>query len=148
MSDLLNATVDVPMFCISGVYKAKVVRCYDGDTLFCVMMYNDVLSQFRVRLLGYNSCEMKPKKGTYKNEDEKNVIKQKALEAKEQLEKLVLNKIITLTVDKFDAFGRLLGYVKVNGLDVNQFMLDNGFGVPFKQENNKNDLQDSLPTDF
>lgn len=132
MSDLLlDASVDTPMFVISGIYKAKVVRCYDGDTLFCVMMYNNVLSQFRVRLLGYNSPEMKPKKGTYKTDEEKLEIIKKAKECKEILEKLVLNKIVTLTVEKFDDFGRLLAYVKVGELDVNYFMLEQGFGVPF-----------------
>lgn len=133
MSDLIDGSVDTPMFHISGVYEAKVVRCYDGDTLFCVMMYNNVLSQFCVRLLGYNSCEMKPKKGTYVDEADKQAIKRKALEAKIQLEKLTINKVVTLTVEKFDDFGRLLAYVKVNGLDVNEFMLKNGFGVPFKR---------------
>lgn len=131
MSDLLDATVNVPMFSISGIYKAKVVRCYDGDTLFCVMMYNNVLSQFCIRLLGYNSPEMKPKKGSYKDEEDRQKIIKKAVECKEQLEKLVLNKIVTLTVEKFDAFGRLLAYVKVDGIDVNYFMLEHGFGVPF-----------------
>jgi len=131
MSDLLDASVDTPMFKISGIYKAKVVRCYDGDTLFCVMMYNNVLSQFSIRLLGYNSPEMKPKKGTYNGDEEKELIIKKAIECKEMLEKLVLNKIVTLTVEKFDDFGRLLAYVKVGELDVNYFMLEHGYGKPY-----------------
>ena len=63
--DLINANADIPLFTVSGKYIAKIVYCYDGDTIHVIFKYNGVLMKFRLRLLGYNAPELKPKKGSY-----------------------------------------------------------------------------------
>lgn len=123
--DLVEGSVE--RFNIKGTYVAKVVRCYDGDTLFCIMRVHDKLQEVRIRMLGYNSCEMKPKKNVV---DRENVIK-KAMESKQKLEELCLGKIVKVEADVFDDFGRVLAKVYVDNVCVNDVMLDGGYGVPF-----------------
>lgn len=46
---------------------------------------------------------------------------------------LPLGSIVELTtwLDPFDKYGRVLGRIVFGGLDLNQWMLDNGFAVPY-----------------
>ena len=121
---------DVPFFTISGDYKAKIVHCVDGDTVHAVLKYNKKYQKFKIRLLGYNSPELKPPT----SDPDRDSIIDKATQAKHRLEELVLNKKVHLQVQGFDAFGRLLSNVLINKNDkksVNQIMLEEGFGDVF-----------------
>lgn len=134
---LSEMTENTPEFSLKGeVYKTKIVRVYDGDTLFCIFKFNGKYSQFRVRMLGYNSPEMKPNSSI--PEEEREVIKQKAQAAKNRLEELTLNKIVLLYCHDFDNFGRILGEIKLDSKDkitVNQIMVDEGHGIIFPSTN-------------
>lgn len=134
---LAEMTENTPEFSLKGeVYKTKIVRVYDGDTLFCVFKFNRNYYQFRIRMLGYNSPEMKPHLDI--PEEEREIIKQKAKLAKDRLEELTLNKIVYLYCHDYDNFGRILGEIKLDPKDnttVNQIMLDEGHGVVFPSTN-------------
>ena len=63
---LENATyrdckVFVPQFT-----TGKIVKCYDGDTVTIATIYNDELVRFSVRMLGYDTAEMRSKDETEK----------------------------------------------------------------------------------
>lgn len=132
----------IPLFSITGFYTAKVVYCYDGDTVHVVMPFMDGIFRFKVRLLEYNSCEMNPKKGTYTDEEDRERIKTLAMNAKNKIEELVLNQTITLYSTGYDCFGRLLclilpggistvsslSYNELYNLSYNKIMLDGGYG--------------------
>ena len=68
-----------------------------------------------MRMLGYNSPELK---------DKNPEIKAKAIEAKELFKEMVLNKVVDIECGKFDAFGRILGTIKLDDKDINKIMLD------------------------
>ena len=121
---------NTPEFTLKGnIHLAKVVRVYDGDTCYCVFKVDDKYQQFRIRMLGYDSPEMRPP--TSLTDDEREQIKQKALESKAKLEELVLNKLVYVYCGDFDNFGRVIAEIKVDKQDsetVNQIMINEGYG--------------------
>jgi endonuclease YncB( thermonuclease family) len=110
------------------VFDAKIVRVYDGDTCFAVFKLNNDYVKFKIRLEGYDSPEMKPALDSKNRECEK----KSAQKSKEELEKHVLNKIVKLHCGKWDKYGRLLGTIYIdNNVNINQYMIDNGFGYVY-----------------
>lgn len=85
--------------------QMRVTSVYDGDTFW-------IKSGDRVRLLGINAPDL----GKCKSE-----------EAREALSKLVLNKVIKLTEEKREAYGRRMGLVYVDGLLINEEIAKLGF---------------------
>ena len=105
---------------------ARVVDIYDGDTITCVLSINKKYYNFKVRLAGIDTCELKSK-----NEDNKLL----AVNAKKRLCQLIipdfdfndknnkeLNKgldkilnekcyIIKIRLGEFDLYGRILGWL-------------------------------------
>ena len=127
---LEDATDDVPKFSLAGhEYQAKCVAVYDGDTCRIVFVYNGVLIKWSLRLIGINTPEIKDK-------DPETV--KKAIDSREFLKSLILNKIITVKINGFEKFGRLLGtvYLKQDDKDINinKLMIDRGYAVSFMQD--------------
>lgn len=120
--DLINSTAKTPKFTITGSYAAKVVKVYDGDTFWAVFNFNNGLHRFICRMAGYNSAEIRG------GSDEE---KAKAIESKEALTKLIMNKIVKLDVNGFDKYGRILVKTFIDDIDVNKYMLDNNYGKPY-----------------
>lgn len=112
-------------------FETKIVKVYDGDTCFAVFLLNNQPVKFKIRMEGYDSPEMKPLLSQKNREEEI----EKAKKAKSELERLVLNKIVSLECGKWDKYGRLLGkiFVKENNkiIHVNDYMIKNGFGYPY-----------------
>ncbi len=113
-------------------HLAKVVKCYDGDSLHCVFKHDGKYQKFNVRMYGYDTAEMRPSRSLPENvrRDEKN----RALEAKHRLQELVLDKIVVLECVGFGKYGRLLANVKISDDDertVNQLMVDEGYGKEY-----------------
>ncbi len=126
---LNNFDDSVDLFSLEGKkIRAKIVRVYDGDTCFAVFLLNNKPVKFKIRMEGYDSPEMKP---PLSQENRDKEIKA-ANKAKEELQNLVLNKIVDLECGKWDKYGRLLAkiYVDTNNkkLYVNEHMVKNGFG--------------------
>ena len=71
-------------FTFTGVHLAKVVKCYDGDTIHCIFKIDGNYHKFKIRMDGYDSAEMKPSlklDPTIRKE-----LKEKALLAKQNLD--------------------------------------------------------------
>ncbi len=100
--------------CISAQEKARVVKVIDGDTIL-------LDSGEKVRLLGIDA----PERGEACYE-----------EAKTMLEKLVLNRTVTLERDlrDRDKYGRLLRYVFVNRTFVNALLVSRALARPYLSE--------------
>ena len=109
------------------IYQAKIVRVYDGDTCFAVFKLHNEYVKFKIRMEGYDCPEMKPSLENKNREKEKKA----AQKAKEELEKQVLNKIVTLHCGKWDKYGRLLGTIYSNYININDHMIKNGFGYRY-----------------
>lgn len=110
------------------LYRAQVVRIVDGDTIdvdIDLGFYVWIKSQ-RIRLLGINSPE--PKGST----------KYAGLAATTCLRELIDGKAIIISTvkgkdggDRNDSFGRWLGVLYLNGLNVNDWMIKKGCAAPY-----------------
>lgn len=101
----------------------KIVKCYDGDTVTIATIYNDELVRFPVRMLGYDTAEMRSK-----DETEKKC----AHEAQEDISNKIMNKMVTVIKnDGFDKYGRLLLELSHEGESVNTYM-KNKWGVSYR----------------
>lgn len=101
-------------------YKATVTKVKDGDTLvldidlgFSIIYKNQV-----VRLARINTPETSTTEG---------------LTVKDIVTKLLLNKIVVIktTKDKKDKYGRYLAEVYVDGLNINDYLLENNYATKY-----------------
>jgi endonuclease YncB( thermonuclease family) len=133
INELAKCDGNCPSFTLDGeIHLAKVVKCYDGDTIHCVFKHDNRYLKFNVRMMGYDSSEMQPKKTI--EEGKRKEIKAKAVMAKKRLEDLILGKNVYLFCGPFDKYGRLLGTIRLgmdDGITVNQMMIDEGHGYVY-----------------
>lgn len=117
---------EVPLFSLDGiVVQAKVVDCYDGDTITCVFNPGDISEKkfrWKCRLIGIDTPEIRSR-----NKDDR----ERAIVARDYLRSLILDKEITLECSKFDKYGRVLVNVKKDDLDVNKDLVEKGHAVEF-----------------
>ena len=131
--ELLKCDNNTEMFSLEGQYKlCKVVDVYDGDTIKVVFDINGTFYKWNIRMLGYNSPEMR----VSINNPDRETIKNLAIAARDFLRELVFNEnqLVYILCGGFDKYGRLLGTVYLNEKDtvsVNQLMLDNHKGVVY-----------------
>ena len=86
-------------YTLEGIKKTgKVIKVYDGDTLWVAIDIHLKIYKFKVRMLGYDSPEMKPRLNLPKREEEIVAAKK----AKKYIEDLVLNKKILVEFFKYD----------------------------------------------
>ena len=116
-----------PIYKIAGKYNAKVVDVYDGDTITITILNNCSIQKHKLRMLGYDSPEMKPRLNIPNRAEE---IK-KANEAKFFLSELILNKLVLADITGFDKYGRLLGTIIFNNININNVMLEKGHGYEY-----------------
>lgn len=89
-----------------------VVEVVDGDTFF-------IQNRQPIRLKGLDAPELG---NCYSDQ------------AKKELEKLVLNKKVTLKEPQVDAYKRILALVYLGGVSINEYLIKNGFAF-FKSAN-------------
>lgn len=119
---------ELPIHSLKGnIYKAKIVDIYDGDTCTAVFYQYGKFRKYKIRMNGYDSPEMKP---SLKKEN-RSIEIENAKEAKLQIENKILNKIVTLECGDFDKYGRLLGTIYINKLNVNNWMIENNYGYVY-----------------
>ena len=117
-----------PTFSLAGITaKAKVVKVYDGDTIKVVFNPfpkdpNSKEWKFRIRFLGCDTNELKPKKSDYPDEKERQEIIKLAKMARDDLDSKIMGKDITIECSEFDAFGRILCNVYINDFCLNEYM--------------------------
>ena len=108
-------------------FKCKPIHVYDGDTIHVVIILNNKPTKWKVRMLGYDSPEIKP---PLSQENRENEI-EKAKQARDTLSDWILNKIVDIEFGDFDKYGRPLGTIYINNINMNQWMIDNNYGYPY-----------------
>ena len=117
-------------------YRVKSIKkIIDGDTFDCIMDLGfDVLLEARVRMMGIDTPESRTR----------DLVEKKfGLLAKEYLtEKLATEDLIVTTeVDNEKGkFGRILGWVWANGINVNKQMIDENMAVAYHGQS-KDDIE-------
>jgi len=110
---------------IPTLYNITVIKVYDGDTITIsatISRFSKIYYKFSVRFRGIDTPEMKTK-----SLDEKAA----AIAARDALSNKILNKKILLKDIKYDKYGRLLADVYLNSLCLNNWMLENNYGVAY-----------------
>ena len=122
-SQTKTPTKSIPF--VPPITEGEVISVYDGDTITIVskLPYDaSPLYRFLVRLAGIDCAEIKGK-----TEKEREL----AQEAKNALQKLILNKVVALKNLKTEKYGRVLADVYLGDLHVNQWLLDNKYAVQY-----------------
>lgn len=131
---LRNATYeDTPTFSLSGIRcKGRVVRVYDGDTLWLAIPYPDnKVFKYRVRLHGYDAPELHPRSDA-ENRDQ---LVQAALNAKAFLEQtLARSNLVDAEFFEYDKYGRPLVKLTLPGetQTINDLMVAKRFGYAYQ----------------
>ena len=119
---------DVELFSLKGNrYPCRVVSVYDGDTCTALFKMDKNFVKFKVRMLGYDSPEMKPRINLPDREE----IKKNAVVAKEALISKTKNKKIILECGNWDKYGRLLGTLYDGDLNINEWMIESEYGYRY-----------------
>jgi micrococcal nuclease len=114
---------------IPNIRLAKVIKVYDGDTITIGTIMNKNNYKFQVRLNRLDTPELKTK-----NETEKKA----GLLVRDKLIDKILNQIITINIIKYDKYGRLLAEIYLNNENINDWLLNNKYAVPYNGETKEN----------
>ena len=108
------------------ITSGQVVKVYDGDTITIAskMPYdNSPMYRFSVRLNGIDTPEIKGK-----TDDEKSM----ALEVRNKLSDLIMNKRVFLKNVSTEKYGRILADVYLDDtIHINQWLIDNRYAVKY-----------------
>ena len=99
---------------IGQVLTGRVVRVADGDTVTILDANN---TQHRVRLQGIDAPESHQAFGT---------------QSKQSLSQLIFDKDVTVEYNKTDRYGRLVGKIILNGLDIDLEQVKAGMAWHYK----------------
>ena len=100
MSLLFQQTKKTPKFSLDGqCHIAKCVKCYDADSIHVVILLHGIYTKFNCRLIGIDTPEIRTKDLQEK---------EYAIQARDYLRNLVLDKLVIVTCGTFDKYGRLL----------------------------------------
>lgn len=125
--DLKFADKTIPLFCPMDSY-AKVVKVVDGDTVHIVVNMPGIgLQRFITRLYGIDTPELRPLKSDPKREE----IKIRAKAAKTRVNELCMNKIVYIKTYGFGKYGRLLISIYIDGICVNDLLMNEGHAVEY-----------------
>ena len=116
---------------VPPIESGLVIKVYDGDTITIAskLPYNNSpMYRFSVRLNGIDCPEIK---GKDDNE------KQCAQIAKQFMNELVLNKIVTLKNIDTEKYGRILADVYIGELNVNNYMIEKRLAVSYDGKTKK-----------
>lgn len=97
------------------VLTGKIVRVADGDTVTVLDATN---TQHRIRLQGIDAPESRQAFGT---------------QSKKNLSEMVFGREVTVTYEKTDQYGRLVGKILLDGRDINLEQVRNGMAWHYKE---------------
>lgn len=123
MEKLLNSVIDPPKFDLDGHESlCKVLSVYDGDTMTVAFVYKDTVYKTSIRMLGYNSPEIKTTDP---------IEKAAAITAKQALINMINNDFVTVKFGKNEKYGRPLASVYKGDMCLNDEMLRLGHGKSY-----------------
>ena len=103
-------------------YKAKIIDVYDGDTVTAMVDLGFLHYQkMKLRLYGIDTPELRGEE------------RERGLEVRDILREMILDQevIINSYKDKQGKYGRYLANIFLNGIDINEWLVDNGHAVPY-----------------
>ena len=113
--------------------RARVIDVYDGDTITVIFLIENTPVQFKIRLSGIDTPEIKSGKKKLNSE------KIAAIKCRDYLNSLIGNKIINLTILDWDKYGgRLIGIISLNdNTIINNVMINHGYARLYEGKKKK-----------
>ena len=104
--------------------EAKCIKVYDGEICHMgVYMHGYGATRFTCRLVGVDTPELRAK-----SRPEKILAKI----AREEVKSIALNRVVNITINGLDKYGRLLLRVRTPDVDdISQHLITNGLAVPY-----------------
>lgn len=121
---------NTPKFSLEGKYRCKILDVYDGDTVVAAIELGPKFIRcVRLRLHGIDAPEMKPSKLCL-NRD---MIKTKAIYARDQLKEKIIHQIMNVEILGNDKYGgRFLATLEMDdGCDISQWMIAEQLAKPY-----------------
>lgn len=123
---------DYPLYTLDGTKTiGKFCDNYDGDTCHMLLVINGTIQKHVIRMMGYDSPEIKPAISDPKR-DEKKVL---AKAAKDRLAVLCKDRVLYVHCQGNDKYGRQLATLytdsSYSGKSINQIMIDEGHGYAY-----------------
>lgn len=103
-------------------YREKIIDVYDGDTVTAMVDLGFLhFQEMKLRLYGINTPELRGEE------------KEAGMVVRDILRVMVLDKEVEIRSykDKQGKYGRYLANIFLDGLDVNQWLVDNGHAKPY-----------------
>ena len=103
-------------------YKAKIIDVYDGDTVTAMVDLGFLhFQEMKLRLYGIDTPELRG--------DEKEA----GIVVRDLVREMILDKEVEIHSykDKQGKYGRYLANIIIDGVDVNQWLVDNGHAKPY-----------------
>lgn len=125
MKQLLLILLLFPAILSAHTLKGKIIRVSDGDT---VVVLDSTNTQYRVRLDGIDCPEKGQPFGKKATDFVKNITSK--------------SEFVTIVWKKKDRYGRILGYLIVDEVNVNKELLRNGLAWHYKHFNKDKELAD------
>lgn len=108
---------------VPPITSGKVIKVYDGDTITIVSKLpypESLLYKFRVRLARINAPELKTQESI------------EALNSRDFLASMVLDKTVELKSVRTDKYGRILAEVYCDNINMSDLLLEKGYAVVYK----------------
>ena len=102
----------------------QVIKVTDGDTITVLDANND---QYKVRLSGIDAPEKKQAFGNV---------------SKQSLAEMVAGQVVTVDYNKRDRYGRVVGKVMLNAIDVNLEQVKRGLAWHYKKYEREQDVEE------
>ena len=123
IKDLEQCNDKTPVLSLNGITTlAKCTKCYDADTVHLVIPFNNGYYRWTCRLEEIDSAEIKSK-----NKEEQIY----ATRSRDYLKNLILDKIVNVKCGKFDKYGRLLVYISINNININDHLVEKGYAYKY-----------------
>lgn len=118
INDIENAQPFVAPIETHGI----VVKVYDGDTITVVtklQLQGSPYYKFSIRLAGIDTPEIR------------GADKEAAIAARDALANKIMHKEVEITNIKTEKYGRLLADIHIDGLHINQWLIQEGYAKPY-----------------
>lgn len=105
--------------------EAKVVKVHDGDTFWIIGKHNNRFTRFSLRLYGCDCPELSTDDGKKVRDFVKNLIENKIISVE------ILNNKIYKNRKMSEKYGRLLGIVRYNNVNLADDLIKRNYAVPY-----------------
>jgi len=107
---------------IPPVTMGKVIKVYDGDTITLAAPLHGTMYKFHVRLLGIDTAEIRGTTGKSHS---------MAILARDQLQEMIMNQVVTLEQVTLEKYGRLLANVIFQDLNISEWLVATHLAVRY-----------------